>query len=250
MGATGRLAGKVAIVTGGAKGIGRAIGDAFASEGAVVAILDRDEAAAREAAAEIERAGGAAFATACDVSAAADAADAIARTTSACGGIDVLVNNAGITNTAPLESLSLECWSETLAVDLTGVFLMTRAVVPELERRGGGKIVNVASQLALRGAPQMSHYCAAKAGVLGFTRACALELVSRDILVNAIAPGPTLTDNLAAVPEATLDEIRAQLPIGRFATVEEIAPTAVLLASAEGDYYVGATLSACGGHVM
>jgi 3-oxoacyl-[acyl-carrier protein] reductase len=243
------LAGKVAVVTGAGKGIGRAIAEALAAEGAQVAILDRDPAGAEAAAAAIEAAGGEAIAVACDVSMPAQVTAAIERTVAGCGGIDVLVNNAGITHTAPLEELSLELWNETIAVDLTGVYLMTQAALPELERRRG-KIVNVASQLALRGAPKMSHYCAAKAGVLGFTRGCAVELIGRGIQVNAIAPGPTETENLFGVPTETLDAIREELPIKRFATVDEIAPAVVLLASRNGDYFVGATLNVSGGHVM
>ncbi|MBS1888537.1 MAG: SDR family oxidoreductase [Actinobacteria bacterium] len=243
------LAGKVAVVTGAGKGIGRAIAEALAAEGAEVAILDRDRDGAAAAAAAIEAGGGRALAVGCDVSEPAQVTAAVERTVADCGGIDVLVNNAGITNTSTLEELTLELWSETIAVDLTGVYLMTQAALPELERRRG-KIVNVASQLALRGAPKMSHYCAAKAGVLGFTRACAVELIGRGVHVNAIAPGPTETENLFGVPAETLDAIREELPIKRFATVEEIAPAVVLLASGNGDYFVGATLNVSGGHVM
>ncbi|MBS1890601.1 MAG: SDR family oxidoreductase [Actinobacteria bacterium] len=243
------LPGKVAVVTGAGKGIGRAIARALAAEGAEVAIFDRDGDGAATAAAAIEATGGRARAFACDVSVPEQVTAAVEATVADCGGIDILVNNAGITNTSSLEELSLERWNETLAVDLTGVYLMTRAALPELERRRG-KIVNVASQLALRGAPKMSHYCAAKAGVLGFTRACAVELIERGIQVNAIAPGPTETENLFGVPTETLDAIREELPIKRFATVEEIAPAVVLLASRNGDYFVGATLNVSGGHVM
>jgi 3-oxoacyl-[acyl-carrier protein] reductase len=243
------LSGKVAVVTGAGKGIGRAIADALAAEGARVAILDRDGDGAATAAAAIEATGGEALAVACDVSEPAQVTAAVERVVAGLGGIDVLVNNAGITNTAALEELSPEQWNETLAVDLTGVFLMTQAALPALERRRG-RIVNVASQLALRGAPKMSHYCAAKAGVLGFTRACAVELIGRGIHVNAIAPGPTETENLLGVPGETLDAIREELPIKRFAKVEEIAPAVVLLASSNADYFVGTTLNVSGGHVM
>jgi 3-oxoacyl-[acyl-carrier protein] reductase len=246
----GRLDGQVAVITGGGAGIGRGLVLAFAREGACVAVLDRDPQRGGSAAEEARAAGGEASFFACDVSRPEQVAEAVAAATAACGPIDVLVNNAGITTTAPLGELTLEQWDETIAIDLTGVLLMTQAVLPGMAARRRGRIINVASQLGLRGAPEMAHYCAAKAGVLGFTRACARELVDQGINVNAIAPGPTLTQNLAGVPQATLDAIRAELPIGRFAGVEEIVPTAVMLASPDGDYYVGATLNVSGGHVM
>jgi 3-oxoacyl-[acyl-carrier protein] reductase len=246
----GRLAGKVALVTGGGSGIGRGLVLGFARAGARVAVLDREPERGRAVVAEAAAMGAAASFFACDVSLPDQVAKAIAGATQACGPIDVLVNNAGITTTAPLAELTLEQWNETIAIDLTAVLLMTQAVLPGMAERGHGRIINIASQLGLRGAPQMAHYCAAKAGVLGFTRACARELIAQGINVNAIAPGPTLTENLAGVPRETLDAIRAELPIGRFADVEEIVPTAVMLASSDGDYYVGATLNVSGGHVM
>ncbi len=245
-----RLAGRVAIVTGGGAGIGRGIALAFAREGASVALLDRDQSSAREVAEELQLAGASACSFACDVRNDADVQDAVESTVRQFRRIDVLVNNAGITTISPFRELTLAQWNETIDVDLTGVFLMTRAVIPRMIERGSGKVINIASQLALRGAPEMAHYCAAKAGVLGLTRALARELISFGIHVNAIAPGPTLTANLAGVPENVLERIRGELPIGRFARVEEIAPTAVLLASADGDYYVGATLNVSGGHVV
>ncbi len=249
-GATGRLAGQVAIVTGGSAGIGRGLALAFAGEGAHVAVLDRDDDRGRAVVEEAAAAGGRADFFSCDVRRSEQITAAVDAATRVCGPIDVLVNNAGITTTAPLAELSLEQWSETIAVDLTAVLLMTQAVLGGMTERRRGRIINIASQLGLRGAPHMAHYCAAKAGVLGFTRACARELIAHGINVNAIAPGPTLTENLAGVPQATLDAIRAELPIGRFAEVEEIVPTAVMLASPDGAYYVGATLNVSGGHVM
>jgi 3-oxoacyl-[acyl-carrier protein] reductase len=127
---------------------------------------------------------------------------------------------------------------------------MTRAVVPGMIERGHGKVINMSSQLGLRGAANMAGYCATKAGVLGLTRALARELIPFGIHVNAIAPGPVATPMTEGVPQETLDAIYAELPIHRLAKAEEIAPTAVMLATADGAYYVGATLNVSGGHVM
>lgn len=232
MSGTGRLAGQVALITGGGSGIGRGLVRAFARESAHVAVLDRHPDRGQEAVEEAAEIGGQASSFACDISRPEEITAAVATAVEACGTIDVLVNNAGITTTAPIAEITPEQWNETIAVDLTAVLLMTQAVLPSMTARGRGRIINIASQLALRGAPHMAHYCAAKAGVLGLTRACARELIADGINVNAITPGPTLTENLAGVPRATLDAIRADLPIGRFAHVDEIAPTAVMLAQA------------------
>ncbi|MFC5993600.1 SDR family NAD(P)-dependent oxidoreductase [Pseudonocardia hispaniensis] len=215
--AGGRLAGQVAVITGGGSGIGRGLVLGFAQEGARVAVLERDPVRGRAVVEAVAAAGGDARWFDCDVSRAEQVTRAVTAAADEYGSIDVLVNNAGITTTAPLGELSLRQWSETIAVDLTGVFLMTQAVSGVMMGQRRGRIINIASQLGLRGAPQMAHYCAAKAGVLGLTRACARELVAHGIRVNAIAPGPTMTENLAGVPQGILDEIRSELPIECFA---------------------------------
>jgi 3-oxoacyl-[acyl-carrier protein] reductase len=146
--------------------------------------------------------------------------------------------------------MSLAMWAETIAVDLTGVFLCCRAVLPGMIARGAGRIVNIGSQLGLRGAPALVHYSAAKAGVHGLTKALAREVAPHGITVNAIAPGPIDTEILAGIDDETMAGILAEIPLGRLGRVEEIAPTAVLLASDEGSYYTGSVLNVSGGHVM
>jgi 3-oxoacyl-[acyl-carrier protein] reductase len=240
-----RLAGKVTIVTGAARGIGRGIALAFAAEGASVVVADRDAAGAELVAAEI---GGRAVEV--DVSAEADVARMAAETLDGFGRIDVLVANAGIATSAEVVDMSLAQWQETLAVDLTGVFLSARAVLPAMIEQGSGRIVATGSQLGLRGAPALAHYSAAKAGVHGFVKALAREVARHGITVNAIAPGPVDTDIIKDIDEATMAGILAEIPLGRLGRVEEIAPVAVLLASDDGAYFTGAVVNVSGGHVM
>jgi 3-oxoacyl-[acyl-carrier protein] reductase len=240
-----RLAGKVTIVTGAARGIGRGIALAFAAEGASVVVADRDAAGAELVAAEV---GGRAVEV--DVSAEADVARMAAETLDGFGRIDVLVANAGIATSAEVVDMSLAQWQETLAVDLTGVFLSARAVLPAMIEQGSGRIVATGSQLGLRGAPALAHYSAAKAGVHGFVKALAREVARHGITVNAIAPGPVDTDIIEDIDEATMAGILAEIPLGRLGRVEEIAPVAVLLASDDGAYFTGAVVNVSGGHVM
>jgi 3-oxoacyl-[acyl-carrier protein] reductase len=162
----------------------------------------------------------------------------------------VLVNNAGIGTSCPVLEMSVETWQRMLDNNLSSVFYCTRAALPHLIERRYGRIINVASQLALKGGVEMAHYCAAKAGVLGLTKALARELAPYGITVNAIAPGPVETDMLAALSDEWRAAKLAEMPIGRFGRPDEIAPTAVLLASEDGAYYTGSTLNASGGDVM
>jgi 3-oxoacyl-[acyl-carrier protein] reductase len=162
----------------------------------------------------------------------------------------VLVNNAGIAHAADVVDMTLADWNRVLAVDLTGVFLCTRAVLPTMIGQSAGRIVNIGSQLGLRGAPALTHYSAAKSGVHGFTKALAREVAQHNITVNAIAPGPIDTDILADIDEETMAGILAEIPLGRLGKVGEIAPVAVLLASDEGSYFTGSVVNVSGGHVM
>ena len=244
---TGVLHGRRALVTGGASGIGRAIAEAFLAEGARVVLLDRDETLAAQTARDV----GADGAVAADVADEAQVRQAVGDAEQTVGDIDVLVNAAGILTQAPLVEMSLAQWQQTIDVDLTGVFLMCRHVVPGMVHRGAGRVVNIASQLAIKGGESLTHYSAAKAGVIGLTKALALEVSRSGVLVNAIAPGPIETPLVEGISEDWKTAKRAELPLGRFGRPEEVAPTAVLLASSPGgDLYVGQTLGPNSGDVM
>jgi len=244
----GKLAGRTALITGGSRGIGAAIARAFAAEGAALALLHLgDEANAAALVAEI---GGRARAWECDVADALAVPRATARAEAELGAVDILVSCAGIVDETPFEAMTPETWDRMIAVHLRGTFLMCHAVYPGMKERSFGRIINFASQVAYKGMKGLTHYCAAKAGIIGLTRALALEAAPHGVTVNAIAPGPTDTDILQGMSPDWRARKMAELPIGRFARPAEIAPTALLLASADGAFYIGQTLSPNGGDVM
>jgi 3-oxoacyl-[acyl-carrier protein] reductase len=241
------LDGRCALVTGGASGIGRAIAEAFVAAGARVVLLDRDAGGADRVAGEL----GAVAGLGADVADEEQVRAAVTEAERTLGRIDVLVNSAGLLTQSPLVEMSLRQWQETIDVDLTGVFLMCRYVVPGMVARRDGRVVNIASQLALKGGTSLAHYSAAKAGVIGLTKSLALEVARDGVLVNAIAPGPIETPLVDGISEDWKRDKRAELPLGRFGRPEEVAPTAVLLASSPGgDLYVGQTLGPNSGDVM
>ena len=243
----GQLEGRTALVVGGAGGIGKAIGEAFVAEGAAVVIADRSASAAQAAATQISAAAGVAI----DVTDEASVIAGVAAARAALGRIDILVNSAGIATQAPVAEMPLAMWNETLAVDLTGVFLVTHHVLPEMLERKDGRIINIASQLGIKGGHSLAHYCAAKGGVIAFTKSLALEVAAEGVLVNAISPGPVDTPMVAGIDEEWKAAKRKELPLGRFGIPEEVAPTAVLLASSPGgNLYVGANLGPNSGDVM
>jgi 3-oxoacyl-[acyl-carrier protein] reductase len=249
--AEGKLVDRVAVITGGASGIGGAIAVAFAREGAEVALVDQ---ATRESAegvmAAIREHGREPFFSHTDVSS-ADEVESMSREVIAkFGRVDVLVNCAGIFTERRVEDMSVEDWDQVLNVNLRGTFLCTRAFINQMLDRGWGRVINIASQLGQIGGVEAAHYSASKAGVIGFTKSLAREVGARGVLVNAIAPGPIETPMLAGETEAWRSRKLQELPIGRFGTVHEVTPTAVLLASDEGSYYLGQTLGPNGGDVM
>jgi 3-oxoacyl-[acyl-carrier protein] reductase len=246
-----KLEGRVAIVTGGARGIGGAIAAAFAAEGADVALADvLGEEVARPVLDAIAGSGRRGLLVHCDVSDEASVAAMVARVESELGDVDILVNDAGTMGQVWFHELTAAEWDRVLGVNLRGVFLCTRAVIEGMLARGRGKVINVASQLGQIGGVEMVHYSASKAGVIGFTKALAREVSTRGVHVNAIAPGPILTAMMEEETEEWAARKLAELPIGRFGEVGEVAPTAVFLASDESSYYVGQTLCPNGGDVM
>jgi 3-oxoacyl-[acyl-carrier protein] reductase len=238
---------RVALVVGGAGGIGAAIARAFCVEGATVVVADRDAKAVWSAAEAV----GAAGSVALDITDEDTVEAAVQEVLAGHGRIDVLVNSAGILTESLLTEMSLRQWQETLDVDLTGTFLACRAVAGHMVARGEGRIINIASQLGIKGGRGLTHYSAAKAGVIGLTKALALELAEHGVLVNAIAPGPVHTAMVEGITEEWKAAKQAELPLGRFGVPAEVAPTAVLLASSPGgDLYVGQTLGPNAGDVM
>src|SRR5665213_1302396 len=249
--AEGKLIDRVAVVTGGASGIGGAIAVAFAREGAEIALVDQAAGAEAEGVmAAIREHGREALFSQTDVSS-ADEVESMAREViTKFGRVDILVNCAGIFTERRVEDMSVDDWDQVLNVNLRGTFLCTRVFINQMLDRGWGRVINIASQLGQIGGVDAAHYSASKAGVIGFTKSLAREVGARGVLVNAIAPGPIETPMLAGETEVWRSRKLQELPIGRFGTVHEVTPTAVLLASDEGSYYLGQTLGPNGGDVM
>ncbi len=246
-----KLQGQIALITGGSRGIGRATALAFAGEGADIAFchLD-DDAKAEETAAEIRALGRRAMHNSVDVADIGATRRFAERVAGALGPVDILFNNAGMNIRKPFEAYTEEEFDRIMAVHLKGMFFMAQAVYPAMVARGKGCIINVASQRGLKGAVNSAPYSAAKAAIMGMTRALAWEATPKGIRVNAIAPGPIVTDLTATMDPTDRQAFIDALPIGRFGRPEEIAATALLLAGPEGGFYVGATLSPNGGDVM
>lgn len=247
----GVLSGRMALVTGGSRGIGRAIALAFANEGADVAVSYRRERdAADEVVRQITASGQRGIAVQADVAREGDVARMVAETIAELGQIDILVNNAGFVTLAPIETMEVAMWDEMIAAHLRGTFLVTRLVLPGMLERGDGRIINVSSQLGQIGREWFTHYASAKAGIIGFTRSLAREVSSRGVLVNCIAPGPIATGIVPETPGSPQQDHISPLPIPRVGEVEEVAPAAVFLASAASTYFTGQTLGPNGGEVM
>jgi 3-oxoacyl-[acyl-carrier protein] reductase len=244
------LAGQVAVVTGASRGIGRAVAIALAAAGAQVVVnYARSSTAADEVVAEIVAAGGSAVAIQADVSQADQVDGLINGTLEQFGRVDVLVNNAGITRDTLLLRMKLEDWQAVIDLNLTGVFLCTRAVAKIMLKQRSGRIINIASVAGQMGNPGQANYSAAKAGVIGFTKTVAKELASRGITANAVAPGfieTDMTDDLG-----NTDEIRKFIPLGRFGQPEDIAGMVRFLAADPAAAYItGQVFNVDGGMVM
>jgi 3-oxoacyl-[acyl-carrier protein] reductase len=245
-----KLSGKVALVTGASRGIGRGIAEALGAAGASVAVNFRSGArAADEVVAAIRSFGQDAIAIRADVAEENDVERMVDAVVDRFGRIDILVSNAGILTQSHLADMPTLMWDEMMRTNLRSAFLCTRAVLPGMLSRRSGSIIYIASQLGLKGAPDLVHYSAAKAALIGMTRALARE-VAPHVTVNAIAPGPIETDMLANITEDWKAMKLAELPLARFGLVSDVAPTAVFLASDDAAYYTGQVLGPNGGDVM
>jgi NAD(P)-dependent dehydrogenase (short-subunit alcohol dehydrogenase family) len=241
------LANKVAVVTGGASGIGSAIVDAYAVKGATVVVLDKDADAAQRKVGE----GGATAAIGCDVTNEQSVVDAVSAVKAQFGRIDVLVNSAGIGVMDAAEELAIHSWDLTMAVNLRGAFLVTQQVGRIMLAQGGGTVISLASQAATVALPGHLAYCASKAGLVGLTKVLALEWAGRGVTANTISPTVVMTPLAKQVwdnPEG--EALKAQIPTGRFALPEEIAAVAVFLASDAAKMINGADLLVDGGYTI
>lgn len=235
----------VAIVTGAGSGIGRAIATKLAAEGYKVLVNDFRPEAAQDVAAEV---GGVACAG--DVSVEADVAAMVAMATSALGPVTHLINNAGHVHQGRFSDLTVQDFDRMIAVHLRGTFLCTHAVLPGMLARGAGVIVNIASQLGQIGGIELVHYSAAKAGIIGLTKALAREVSAQGVRVNAVAPGPINTPLVRSLSEDWQRAKAAELPLGRFGEPEEVAATVAFLCSPAASLFVGQTLGPNSGDVM
>ena len=244
------LDGTVALVTGGTKGLGRSMAEGLAAHGAAVALCSRNESEATQVAAEIAKQHNRpTMGLSCDVTQQGQVESMVAKISEQLGPVNVLINNAGINIRGPIDELSYDEFSQVQQINVHGVWLTTRAVVPGMKQAGGGRIINLASTLGLVGLANRTPYASSKGAVVQMTRALALEFAPYNILCNAICPGPFLTD--MNVPIAETEEAKkfivGAVPLGRWGKLEEIAGAAVFLASPAGSYVTGSMLVVDGG---
>jgi len=241
------LSGQSALVTGAARGLGRCIAETLAAAGAKVACIDVNTESLAETVAAIRAAGGTAEPFACDVTQSDRVGEVVDEVVKLWNGLNILVNNAGVTRDNVLVRMKDEQWDLVLNINLRGTFLFTRAAARPMMKARGGRIINVASVSGLMGNPGQVNYSASKAGVIGLTRTGAVELASRNITVNAVAPGFIATDMTAKLGEEILQEVRKQIPLGRLGDPQDVADAVLFLASDAASFITGHVLTIDGG---
>jgi 3-oxoacyl-[acyl-carrier protein] reductase len=247
----GRLGGKVAVVTGGSRGLGRGIAEGFGAEGArVVVNYLQDEKAAREVADILRSNGSDAITVRANVGEVDDVRTMMDTAVKEFGTIDILVNNAGMLNSFRLAEMSVETWDSMIKVHLRGMFLCTRFAIPHMLKQKSGKIINMSGTFGVSGGADFTHMSAAKAGMIGFTRALAREVGHDGINVNCIAPAIIRTDLYNFMLDDVRDSIVGAYPLGRVGEVRDVVATALFLATEDGSYFTGQTLCPAGGDVM
>ncbi|MCY3018257.1 MAG: 3-oxoacyl-[acyl-carrier-protein] reductase [Planctomycetota bacterium] len=242
--------GKVALITGGAQGIGRTIGERLHKNGAQLAIVDINADAAKATAAELSASGARCVGYACNVAQSAEVDAMVDAVLKDFGKLDILINNAGITRDGLLVRMTDEAWNAVISINLTGAFYVLRAVARPMMKARSGAIVNIASVVALIGNPGQANYCAAKAGLIGLTKSAARELASRGVRVNAVAPGYIETAMTAKLNEEQRKAMLSTVPLGRAGTTQDVAGVVSFLASEEASYLTGQVISICGGMAM
>ncbi len=242
--------GKVAVITGASRGIGRSIALALAAQGAKIVAVDLDQLSTEAVVAELQEAGAEALAVMGNVTIAADAEKMVDAAVQAFGRVDILVNNAGITRDGLLIRMKEEDWDAVLTVNLKGAFLCTKAVSRIMTKQRFGRIINIASIVGQMGNAGQANYCASKAGLIGLTKSNARELAKRNITVNAVAPGFIATAMTDALPEKAREELAAQIPLERLGSPDDIANAVVFLAAERSGYITGQVLAVNGGMYM
>ncbi len=245
------FSGEIAIVTGGARGIGEEIAREFSREGAKAVIFDIDNEKGKAVESAIRNSGGEALFVHCDVSKVSEIERAVKEAIDEYGTINILVNNAGILHSTPIEEITEEEWDRMMAINLKSTFFMVQKILPEFKKNNGGKVVNISSLAGrMGGFANGLGYTATKAAIIGLTYGFARRLAKDNVLVNAVAPGPTETDILKAFSEEKKEELRQAIPIKKLGTTKDIANAVVFLASSKAGFITGAVLDVNGGMFM